>query len=397
MIPDAIPTVAVLIGAAWPENDSSGPVQSVRQIADFLKHDVRFELFARNGAPVERPRIASGTRLAMPWGGITFCEVGPLGARGLISAVRACRPDRLWLNSVWDREFTLPALLARRLGRLPDVPVLLSTRGEFASGALAIHARRKRVLRGALGLTGLLGGVTMHVTGAGEAADVRRAMPGAAILDANNLRGIEPLPRHQPAPTQALRLLFLGRISPVKGLHNALNALAIVERPVLMAIHGPVHDQDYWKLCQAQIAALPPHVSVEVLGPVANRDAAAAYARADLFINVSASENFGHTIFEALASGTPVLTGLHTPWNGLEPDRAGFNRASEDPQAVAEAIDQFAVLSSAERACWRAGARQRAERFVANQDAIATWRTWLGAATGTPQPTVPAALAGERR
>lgn len=369
--------IAVLIGAAWPENDASGPVQSVRQIATRLGDTIRFELFARSGPPGEPPLVAHGTRVAASWGGITYLEVGPAGAHGLAARLRALQPGRIWLNSMWDREFTLPALLARRAGRLPRLPVLLSTRGEFSSGALALHPGRKRALLALLRHGGFLRGVTLHVTGSAEAADVARALPEARILDADNLRSLSPLPVHAKSSGEVLRLLYLGRISPVKGLHNAFAALAQVARPIRLTINGPVHDRAYATRCHALAAALPKHVSIDWRGPLANRDVEAAYAATDLFLNPSASENFGHTIFESLACGTPVLTGLHTPWNGLEEDCAGYNRASDDPSALAAAITAFAMLDPPTRLQWRAAARVRAERFVAGQVAETRWRSWL--------------------
>ena len=369
--------VAVLIGAAWPDNDASGPVQSVRAICTALAGDIHFDLFARAGAPGEAPIVPHGTRRDMPWGSITYCTIGTLGATDMVRLVRGTNPDRLWLNSVWDREFSLPALAGRQVGIIPRVPTLLSTRGEFSAGALAIHAGRKRVLRRALEWGGLLGGVTLHATSAQEADDVRRAFPGRAILLADNVRVLDPLPPHVPGSAQALRAAFLGRISPVKGLHNALSALNHVTAPVDFTIWGPVHDADYWAACQGQIAALPAHVRVTVAGPIANTATATALAGQDLFLNPSASENFGHTIVEALMAGTPVVTGLHTPWNGLADDQAGFNVASDDHRAIAGVIDRYAALAPSERAEWRAAARARAERFAANQQAIQTWRDWF--------------------
>lgn len=370
------PRIAVLIGAAWPGNDASGPVQSVRQIARRFSDEAHFELFARSGAPGEEPLARHGTRREEAWGAVTYLDIGPAGARGLRRTIAAARCDRVWLNSVWDREFTLPALAWRRLGS--DIPddVLLSTRGEFSSGALALHAGRKRVMRSVLSGSGLLQGVTFHATTDSEARDVAASFPGRPILVAGNIRTLpEQLPRG--APGDGLQLLYLGRISPVKGLHNALGALALVTSPARLTVCGPVHDASYDAQCRALLSALPAHVTVEFAGPVANADAAARYAAADLFLNPSASENFGHTIFESLAAGTPVLTGLVTPWNGLEAARAGFNVASEDYAAIARAIDRFAALSASERNGWGMASRRRAELQASDLSTLDAWRGWL--------------------
>jgi len=385
------PRIAVLIGAAWPGNDASGPVQSVRQIAARFADEAHFELFARSGPPGGEPLAAHGERHQEAWGGTTFLDVGPAGATGLGRAVGAVRCERIWLNSVWDREFTLPTLGWRRIGRHIPREVLLSTRGEFSTGALALHPHRKRWMRRALGASGMLRGVTFHATTAAEAADVSSAFPDHPVLVAGNIRTLPEPGLHREANDGRLRLLYLGRISPVKGLHNALAALREVSVPVRLTVCGPVHDAAYLRHCQALLAALPPNLEVEFAGPVANADAATRYLAADLFLNPSASENFGHTIFESLAAGTPVLTGLATPWNDLEGDLAGYNVASDDHGAIAGAIERHAARTPEERAIWREAARARAERQAADLSTLETWRGWLTRGLRAPGEALTAA------
>lgn len=384
----ARPRIAVLIGAAWPGNDASGPVQSVRQIAARFAGEAQFELFARSGPPDGAPLVRHRERRKEDWGATIYLDVGRAGARDLRRAVAASRCDRIWLNSVWDPEFTLPALAWRRIGGGIPRDALLSTRGEFSAGALALHAGRKRAMRRVLTASGMLRGVTFHATTPDEARDVAASFPDRPMLVAGNLRSLPEQLAHSPASDHRLRLLYLGRISPVKGLHNALGALRHVATPATLTVCGPVHDEGYFAQCRALLDALPPHVSVEFAGPVANADAAARYAAADLFLNPSASENFGHTIFEALAAGTPVLTGTATPWYGLEKDRAGFNIGSEDHPALARAIDRFAALPVSERGGWRLAARARADRQASDLTTLEAWRGWL---TGglPPPPAVP--------
>lgn len=371
------PRVAVLIGAAWPGNDASGPVQSVRQIAALFADEVHFELFARSGPPGGPELARHRHREPSAWGGTTYLTVGGFGARDLSAAVARAECDRMWLNSVWDREFTLPALILRRFGRGLPGEAIVSTRGEFASGALALHAGRKRVMRRVFAATGLLEGVTLHATAAEEARDVAAAFPGHPMMVAANIRGLPPLPARLPVGDEVLRLLFLGRISPVKGLHNALAAMARLSVPARLTVCGPVHDEVYFAQCRALLSVLPAQVGVDFAGPVTNSESAARYAAADLFLNPSASENFGHTIFEALSAGTPVLTGLATPWNGLEADRAGFNVASDDADAIAAAIGRFAALGPSERAAWQTAARERARRQAADMETLAVWRQFF--------------------
>ena len=60
------------------------------------------------------------------------------------------------------------------------------------------------------------------------------------------------------------------------------------------------------------------------VGELNGADKFKAYFDADLFILPSYSENFGVTVAEALASGTPVITTHGTPWKELESRKAGW-------------------------------------------------------------------------
>lgn len=381
---DGLPRVAILLGAAWPGNDASGPVQSVREIAARFAREVHCEVFARTGPPGEKPLARHGERHATPWGGITYLDVSVTGARNLGSRLQAARCDRMWLNSVWDREFSLPALAYRRFGAGIPRQTLLSTRGEFSAGALALHALRKRAMRHVLGKGGFLRDVTLHATNPAEAADVARAFPDHRIIIASNLRVLPQNGEVQRSRGPVLELLFLGRISPVKGLHNALAAVRRLTIPARLTICGPIHDEAYWAGCQHQLADIPSHVTVNFVGPVDNREAMRRYAEADLFLNPSASENFGHTIFEALASGTPVLTGIETPWGALEADRAGFNVPSNDAGGIASAIERFARLDATERTAWQRAARDRASRQINDPATVHIWHAWLTSGLSPP-------------
>jgi len=49
-----------------------------------------------------------------------------------------------------------------------------------------------------------------------------------------------------------------------------------------------------------------------------------AYQAASLFVVSTHSENFGMTVAEALAAGTPAIVSKGAPWRGLETEGAGW-------------------------------------------------------------------------
>ncbi|GHD14228.1 glycosyltransferase [Tianweitania populi] len=368
------PRVVSLIGAYWPGNDASGPNQSFRALAEALSDQFDFHLLAR-----DRP---FNGKVAVPLGqpasafDATYLQLGRLAPQGLLREIRRLSPDVLWLNGFFDREFTLPVLLARRFGRLADVPVLLSPRGEFNPAALRLKPTRKRTYLSLVQALRLTEGVTLHATSEAEAQVVQAALPRHdRIALAPNIRPLlQPLP-HQPSPT--LRLAFLGRITSIKNLAFALRVLQDVQTPVQFDIHGPIEDEDYWQMCLMMAAELPPHVGVTHHGAYPNAELPAILSRTDLLFLPTAGENFGHAIFEALSCGVPALISDRTPWRDLSAAHAGWDLPIDGPEAFAAAIDSFAAMDETARAVWKDGARRRAEATVAGSDAVSRSRALL--------------------
>lgn len=365
------PTILILIGAFWPGNDSSGPNLSIRALCEGLADSFDFRIVARDrpfgaGAPV----VDNSRWHDLGFAKIHYLPVGRAGAIGLSQLLHATPHSLLVLNGFFDREFTLPALVARRLGRIGGAPVMLSPRGEFTGGALALKSTAKSIFRHSAALTGLHRGVHFHATSDGEIGDIRAAMRGYPVTLVPNFRPLFPLPSHQcRIEGEPLRLAFLGRISPVKGLDIALRALAAADVPAMFDIYGPIADAGHWALCEDLIAATPGQVTVVYHGEIANDVAAAMLAAHDALLLPSLSENFGHAIFESLASGTPVLIGDQTPWRGLAEAKAGFDCPVGDVTALAGAIRVLAHMPASEMMHWRDGARSFADRYSQRNDA----------------------------
>ncbi|ATQ66582.1 MULTISPECIES: glycosyltransferase [Methylosinus] len=372
------PVILALMGALWPGNDASGTNRSLMAMIEALSDEFRFLRVARDRpAPGDAPLAASGRWLEAPRGVARYCPPGARGRAELAAILRETRYDLLLLHGFHDREFTIPALIMRRLGLIPRRPTILSPHGEFSAAALGLKRRRKAAYQTLAQRTGLLDDAFLHATSVEEAQDIGAAITRSkGVLVAPNIRPLLAAPPHVPAIDGALRLAFLGRVARIKNLDLALRALALVEARVVYDIYGPIEDAAYWRECRRIIAALPPHIVVAMHGEIVNEAAPEMFARHDLLFLPSRSENFGHAIFESLCCGVPALIGDATPWRDLAQADAGWDLPLE-PSAFAGAIDRFAALDAPARARLRAGAHALAASRNCEIDAILSMRRML--------------------
>jgi glycosyltransferase involved in cell wall biosynthesis len=358
------PVVLVALGCFWPGNDASGPNQSFIALATALQGEFDFRVVARDRAPGAASSSAPPGWVDLGFAKARYLEIGRFGARGLGALLKQTPHDVLWLNSVYDREFTLPALLVARFSGRSRAHIVLSPRGEFGAGALEVKAAKKQVFLRLARTLGLWRAITWHATSEAEARDAAAEAPrGARIVVAPNLRLMLAPPPFTP-PGEALRVIFVGRIAPIKGLAFALKALARVRAKVRFEIFGPPEDAATYAQARALAQALPPHIEVVWQGAASNEAIIEAHARSDLLLLPTGGENFGHAIFEALSCGTPALISDQTPWRGLEAKRAGWDLPLTAPEGFVAAIESFAALPSEARAQWREGARACARAYV---------------------------------
>ena len=141
----------------------------------------------------------------------------------------------------------------------------------------------------------------------------------------------------QPGPP---RLLFVGRIDPIKALDNLIAALGKLPEAVALTIAGQ-GDAVYVETLRRQCAAAGVSGQVRFTGFADGAAKAKLYAEADLAITPSHSENFGMVVAEALGHGVPVVVSRGTPWQRVEREGCGLwvgNRPEELAAAVTQAL-----------------------------------------------------------
>lgn len=165
--------------------------------------------------------------------------------------------------------------------------------------------------------------MVFHVTAEVEAETCARNFPNvdtALIPNAIDIPGNVP-PRDWQ-PDGQLRLAFLSRVHQKKGLDLMIPALAVLPAHVTLDIYGD-GDSAYIATLQQQIDTAGLSGRARFHGLVSGEAKTRAFTDCDVFVLPTHSENFGIVVAEALAHGTPVVTTVNAPWEGIEIEGCG--------------------------------------------------------------------------
>jgi glycosyltransferase involved in cell wall biosynthesis len=232
----------------------------------------------------------------------------------------ASRPvDIIHNHGLWMMPNVYPGVTARRF----KIPLVVSPRGTLSDWAFHNGSSTKRLFWPLIQRPALASTVCFHATSEAEYEAVRRRgfhQPVAVIPN-----GID-VPEDGARPKSRFRtLLYLGRLHPSKGLDQLLSAWGVVQHRFpdwRLTIAGPDSGGYLDDLKrEAQRLSLQ---RLDFIGPVYGRQKWELYRTADLFVLPTYSDNFGMTVAESLAAGTPAIVSKGAPWKHLEEKRAGW-------------------------------------------------------------------------
>jgi glycosyltransferase involved in cell wall biosynthesis len=175
-----------------------------------------------------------------------------------------------------------------------------------------------------------------------------------------------------------LKMLFVGRIHPIKNLHLLLGILKKVKSSIELNIVAAIEDKDYWSQCEVLIKELPGNIRVNLLGEVPHVEIENLLDSNHLFVLPTSGENFGHAIFEALAAGRPVLISDQTPWKNLSQFKAGWDLDLKKMDRFVDIIERFASMSHEEFNEWCVGAWQYARHYLDQSNNIKRYLEFFG-------------------
>ena len=228
-----------------------------------------------------------------------------------------------------------PNVCARRAARRHRIPLVISPRGMLEPWSLGRSRARKFFAWHCYERANLASAALFHATSQDELTSIRRAglaQPVAVIpngVDVPDVRSIpsrDALEARFPELRSKRWIVFLSRIHPKKGVSDLVRAwtgLAHDFNDVQLIVAGPEFE-GYRAALQRDVQDAGIGGRVTFTGMLTGDDKASVLANADLFVLPTYSENFGMSIAEALAHGTPVITTTAAPWPDIRTEHCGW-------------------------------------------------------------------------
>lgn len=275
--------------------------------------------------------------------------------------VQRVEPDVIHLHGIWSIALHRCAVTCRRLG----IKYVIAPRGMLEPWSLKQKWLKKRIARWLYQDRDLKYAAALHATAESEAEQFRKlGFQNPIIVSPNGVN----VPKEDKNSTLQLQLrtrtnpdvrraLFVSRMHPKKGVMELVEAWGQVvsggveewkswEVELVYTVSGEF-EKEYEAKVKARVKELRLEDRFIFTGALNDDEKWAAYARADLFVLPTYSENFGIVVAEALWAGMPVITTKGTPWKELEDRECG--KWIDLPEEGSNPSDWTTLVSSLKR------------------------------------------------
>ncbi len=274
----------------------------------------------------------------------------------IIRALRKIKPDIVHAQSLISG---MPALLSNKLLKTPYV--IYGRGSDVYLPDWFTKLTAKTILKNASAVIAL----TEHMKAAMQAIYSRDIV---VVPNGINLR--EDTGGQSERGNPGKRILFVGRLHPVKGTRHLLGAMSIVHRDMPEAKLILVGDGEERENLESLTDSLGIRECVEFAGKVPHERIQDCMNQAEVFVHPSLSEGFPVTIIEAMACGLPIVaTNVGGIPNIVEEGVNGYLVNAKSPDEMAERI-LFLLQNDEMRERMSANNREKAELFTWDKIAI---------------------------
>jgi glycosyltransferase involved in cell wall biosynthesis len=338
---------------AW---KAGGPIRSIEQMIQQISSDYHLYVLCSAYDYAENKVIDNiTTDKWVDWQGkakVYYNSKYNLGIGGFFTRIyNEINPDIIFINGLYSLSYNIKPLIAACafIKKHKQTKLILSPRGMLHPGALSQKRYKKKIFFLVFKLLRIQKYIFWHATDDKEVHFIRSKFRDARISIAGNF---PKLSKRLPTQVKERGKLIMGTIaliSPMKNHLEIIKTLHSIKQQITWHIYGPVKDQAYWDLCNKAINDLPSNIQVVYHGSIPPDKVTLALEQMQVFILPSKSENFGHSICEALSAGRPVITTDTTPYSNLQHFKAGYtSNLPKLNEGLSKAIQYFADMEAVE-------------------------------------------------
>jgi glycosyltransferase involved in cell wall biosynthesis len=333
-----------------------------------MKNNYEVRIFTSNrdfGSKEAYPNIQTDQWLVQDGVYIFYASQQQLSWKVVINQIKTLCPDYVYVNSLFSRYFAVYPLLMKRFGSI-KARIILAPRGMLKDTALRFKPGKKKLFLWLFKIFKFPTLIQFHATDTAEAEDITTCFGGAAdITLISNFPGVQKkFVEPGEKDKKSLKMIFIGRIHPIKNLFFLLECLRKISTNIQLTIVGTLEDEQYWQRCNELIKKFPNNITVSFVGDVNHSMLEKMLYDHHVFVLPTLGENFGHAIFEALAAGRPALISNQTPWKNLVIQNAGWDLSLNDATVFVNTIEQIAAMTREELLVWCKGAWQLCYNFI---------------------------------
>jgi glycosyltransferase involved in cell wall biosynthesis len=351
---------------------AGGPIKSIVNFVELLVND--YEIFIYTSDRDLGMQNAYSSIVCNKWVeykiniSIYYASPEYQTKQNVLKAVHEIVPDFIYLNSIFSKHFSIDVLLQKR--KFKNIKIVLAPRGMLKQTALNFKPFKKKIFLSFAKLNGLYNEIRFQATDVIEVKAIQKEINTKAEIILVNNCPTKPINKmiEIEKVEHNLKIIFIGRIHPIKNLDFLLNALQRQTANITCTIVGVLEDINYWQSCTNIIQNLPQNISVIFLNEVEPNELEKLILKNHVLVLPTQGENFGHAIYESFSAGRPVIISDQTPWRNLQQQNAGWDLPLNSIDSFTAAIKQMAQMNQLEYDVYTDGAHQLAVNFHNNSD-----------------------------
>lgn len=342
------PKILVLVDWYKPAFKAGGPVKSISNLIDLLHEEYDFYVLTGDrdlGDTQPYPSIELDRWMDLKGCKVRYWSNSNQGLSALKEIINELKVDLLYVNGVYSKVFSFYPVWLFRSRAIDVKKVVVAPRGMIGLGAR--HKKRlkksvylnfyKRMIKGCQNLF-------FQATDSQEVEDVQEVLN----VERENIHVIGNVPDHPLANVEyvekkeVLKLVLISRLAVEKNILELVDTLGETNLAIELDLYGRFNSEKYKQKVLAKIDALPENVTVRPMGLVLPEVVPSTLQKYHALITLTKGENFGHSIFEALSVGRPVIISERTPWGDVHEKSAGFVVTNKDEcLSVLEQLSQM--------------------------------------------------------